>query len=216
MSKRIAVILAGCGHLDGSEIRESVLTLLELDRNEVHYEIFAPDRNQHHVINHLTNKEAKATRNILTESARLARGQIQALSELKLANFDALIIPGGFGVAKNLADIAFKGKAGTVSDDFKELIIKFYLAKKPIGAICISPALVANILRDKNISVTLGMENELLAAFGANEIVCEKPDMVAVDLKNKIVSTPAYMLEGKLHKIQEGIASLVLKVLELC
>ena len=106
--KTVAVLLSGCGYLDGAEIRESVLTLLALDSEDVQYKIFAPDKDQHHVVNHLTNEPSKASRNILVESARIARGDVQDISHLEVGNFDALIIPGGFGVAKNLCTFAFE------------------------------------------------------------------------------------------------------------
>ncbi|CAF4628715.1 unnamed protein product, partial [Rotaria sp. Silwood2] len=149
---RIAVVISGCGSLDGAEIFETVFTLLELDRNNVEAKIFAPNQKQHYVINHLTKKEVAEERNILVESARIARGEIQPLNELQVKqvkDFDALILPGGFGAAANLSDVAFNNENATVIEDLKKIIIEFHKLSKPIGGICISPAVLAAALKDR-------------------------------------------------------------------
>lgn len=218
MSKNIAIILAGCGYLDGAEIRESVLTLLALDTEGARYDIFAPDRDQHHVINHLSGDEVKESRNVLVESARIARGKIQDLNELDSSKYDALILPGGFGAAKNLSDFAFKGSNGEVSSDVAKTIKDFNSTNKTIGAICISPALLALALGDKKPNITIGndeataSELQKLGAIHANTA----PNEIIVDETNKLVTTAAYMFDdAPLNDIFTGIHSLVKKVIEL-
>lgn len=213
--KKVAVILAGCGHLDGSEIREAVITLLELDKRGADIQIFAPNHSQHHVINHLTKEETKETRNCLVEAARIARGEIKDLSKLNTDNFDALIMPGGFGAAKNLADIAFKGGEGKVIELVQKIIRAFVDKQKPVGAICISPAVVAAALKGRiRPTLTLGEKNELLAAFESDERVV-LVDEIVFDQKNLIVSTPAYMYNDRISNVARGIEKLVAKIMEI-
>ena len=160
---KVAVVISGCGSLDGAEIFETVFTLLELDKNNADVKIFAPSKNQHYVINHLTGEEMPEERNILVESARIARGKIQSLSKLYVKDFDALILPGGFGATINLSDLALKNEHGKVIRELKEIIVQFYKSSKPIGAICISPAILALALKEQaKIKITLGEENELI------------------------------------------------------
>lgn len=218
MSKKVAVILSGCGFLDGAEIRESVLTLLALDSEGIGYEIFAPNKNQHHIVNHLKGEEATGSRNVLEESARIARGEIKDLKDLEAANFDGLVMPGGFGVAKNLCEFAFKGSAGAVDPQVKSTVEAFHAAKKPIGAICIAPALIAQVLGSHNVKVTIGNHAETAAeiektgARHTNRAVHE----VCVDEPNKVVSTPAYMYDNAgLDKIYQGIHGCVTEVARL-
>lgn len=213
--KKIAIILAGCGHLDGAEIRESIITLLELDKHDVNVSIFAPNIDQSDVVNHITGKPMNETRNVLIESARIARGQIKDTKELKPSDFNALIMPGGFGVAKNLATIASQGTKGSVSPEIKTIIQQFFKLKKPIGAICISPAIIAKALQELAIpTLTLGEHNNMLEAFGANEKICQA-NMIAIDNDNKLVSTPAYMLDEKLSNIAKGIENLVNQIVKM-
>ena len=154
---KVAVVISGCGFLDGAEIFETVFTLLELDKNKADVKIFAPNKNQHYVINHLTREEMPEERNILVESARIARGKIQPLSKLYVKDFDALILPGGSGAAINLSDLALKNEHGKVIKELKEIIVQFYKSSKPIGAICISPAILALALKEHaKIKITLG------------------------------------------------------------
>jgi enhancing lycopene biosynthesis protein 2 len=213
--KKIAVIIAGCGHLDGAEIRESILTLLELDRNKCQTHIFAPDQNQADVVNHCTGEAMQETRNVLVEAARIARGDIASLEKLNADNFDALILPGGFGAAKNLSTIATDGANALVNPQLDKLIRDFHTQKKPIGAICISPAIVARTLADKDPVLTLGGHNQLLDKMMVRQAECTATDTI-VDTKNKLVSTPAYMGNAHLHEIQMGIAKLVSQILEMC
>lgn len=216
MSKNVAVLLAGCGYLDGAEIREAVLTLLNLDISAANVSIFAPDRVQHHVVDHSQGSEAKEERNIFIESARIARGKIQKLSDLNVDNFDALVMPGGFGVAKNLCTFAFEGSAGRVDDLVREKIVAFYDQKKPIGAICISPALVALCLGDKGVKLTIGNDKETaseIEKLGAKHVECPVDNCV-VDTDHKVVSTPAYMYDdANLDAINSGISKCIREVL---
>lgn len=217
--KKIAVILAGCGFLDGAEIRESVLALLSLDKLGADYQIFSINQAQHHVIDHATSTEADQTRNVLEESARIARGAVSELSTLEVSQFDALVMPGGFGVAKNLSSFAFEGSAGTVVPAVARVIREFNDAGKPIGAICISPAIVAMVLGGKAPTLTLGEAGEAaqeMEKTGAKHQVCSSDDFV-LDAANKILSTPAYMNDSaKLSAIDSGIFKMTQKLIELC
>jgi enhancing lycopene biosynthesis protein 2 len=218
MGKKVAVILSGCGYLDGAEIRESVLTLTALDKFEAEVSIFAPNEDQFHVVNHILGTENQEPRNMLEESSRIARGNINNLNDLSVDEFDAIIFPGGFGVAKNLCNWAFEGSECQVESKLEEIINKFHQLKKPIGAICIAPALISAVLGDHQITVTIGNDqitSDEIRKTGAIHDVKEVHE-VCIDKKHKIVSTPAYMYDqAKLHKIQEGIFSCVKTVLEL-
>lgn len=216
MGKSVAVVLSGCGHRDGSEIREAVITLLELDRHDAKVQCFAPDRNQADVINHLTGEATDETRNVLVEAARIARGDIKPLQALDVTQFDALIFPGGFGAAKNLSDIAFKGKAGTATAEAVKIINDFHAAGKPIGAICIAPAmLTAALPEEAQPVVTIGDDNDMLIdALGGIHQPCETSACV-VDSDNKLASCSAYMREAPLKEVAEGIAKVVDYVLQM-
>ncbi len=213
---KIALVIAGCGFLDGSEIYETVFTLLELDRNQVEVSIFAPNKKQHQVINHLTGEKMSEERNVLVESARLARGKIQPLNKLKVKDFDALILPGGSGAMTNLSDLASKKEHGKVIQDLQAIIVQFYQASKPIGALCISPAMVALALKEHaSVKITLGKRNALIHQIGAQEEVCSADHMV-VDEAHKLVTTPAFMLDAPLSQIHQGISHLVTQVVKMC
>lgn len=207
--KKVAIILSGCGYLDGSEIRESVLALLALEMREVAYDIFAPDIEQFHVMNHLEAAPSESqARHVMEEAARIARGEVEPLSTLNAADYDGLVIPGGFGVAKNLSDFAFKGAGGKVIEDLRITIESFHQSSKPIAAICIAPALLALTLGDKRPALTVGEADETaqeLGQTGAVHQVCATHDCV-VDSANKLVSTPAYMSgNAKLRDVHTGI-----------
>lgn len=214
---KVAVILAGSGYLDGAEIRESVLTLLALEnkgkQTNLTYQIFAPNIDQHHVVNHLTGEEAaNDNRNVLVESARIARGDITDLAELNPANFDSLVMPGGFGVAKNLSSFAFEGSAGKANELLTQVVQAFHQAGKPIGAICIAPAILALTLGEHKPKITIGTDTATateLEKLGATHINCAT-DGCVVDSVNKLVTTPAYM-DGNadLVTIFTGISKLV-------
>lgn len=213
---RIAVILSGCGVFDGAEIHESVLTMLALEENGASYQCFAPDVEQHHVINHLTGEETEETRNVLVESARIARGKIKPVAELRAADFDGLIFPGGYGAAKNLCDFAIKGSECQVEATTLAAAKDFAAAKKPIGFICIAPAMIPRIFSEKT-ELTIGNDADTAAsieAMGGRHINCPVTQFV-VDKERKVVTTPAYMLAGNISEAASGIRKLVAKVIDL-
>lgn len=217
MQKRVAVILSGCGVYDGAEIHESVITLLRLDQRGAQVRCFAPNVTQMHVINHLTGEEMPESRNVLTESARIARGEISDVRELAVEQFDALILPGGFGVAKNLSSFAIDGADCSVQPDVLAAAQAFAQAGKPLGLMCISPALAARIY-GAGVSCTLGTTDDPaaagLAAMGGQPVECAVDDIVE-DSERKLVSTPAYMLATSIAEAAAGINKLVDRVLEL-
>ncbi|WP_375740651.1 isoprenoid biosynthesis glyoxalase ElbB [Pseudomonas boanensis] len=216
MTKKVAVILSGCGVYDGAEIHESVIALLRLDQRGAKVQCFAPNIAQHHVIDHTTGDEMPESRNVLVESARIARGEIKDVRELKAEDFDALIVPGGFGAAKNLSDFALSGASCTVQPDVLAAARGFAEAHKPVGLICISPALAAKIY-GAGVSCTIGNDAGTAAALtemGAQHVECEVSEIVQ-DEKRKLVTTPAYMLAQSISEAAAGINKLVDRVLEL-
>ncbi|MDM8516993.1 isoprenoid biosynthesis glyoxalase ElbB [Desulfobacterales bacterium HSG16] len=218
MAKKIGVLLSGCGVFDGSEIHEAVLTLLALDRVEAEAVCMAPDTDQMHVVNHLTNQEAvEEKRNILEESARIARGEIKNLKDVSAEDIDGLIIPGGFGAAKNLSNFAVKGADAQVHPEVERIINEAVAAEKPVGAICIAPATLTKILSSKKPEVTIGNDAGTASAIeemGGIHKICTV-DMIHVDVKNKIVTTPAYMLGPGIKDVAEGIEKLVRQVVDM-
>lgn len=216
MHKKVAVILSGCGVYDGAEIHESVLALLRLSQRGAEVQCFAPDIPQHHVINHLTGQESAESRNVLVEAARIARGKIRDVRELQAADYDALVIPGGFGAAKNLSDFAFHGASCAVQPDVLAAARGFAAAHKPVGLICIAPALAARIY-GAGVQCTIGNDPDTAATLvdmGAEHVECAVDDVV-VDAQRKLVTTPAYMLAKSLAEAASGINKLVDRVLEL-
>ncbi|MGE8188076.1 isoprenoid biosynthesis glyoxalase ElbB [Pseudomonas sp. NPDC086278] len=216
MSKKIAVILSGCGVYDGAEIHESVITLLRLDQRGAQVQCFAPDIAQLHVINHLTGEEMPESRNVLVESARIARGNIKDIREASVEDFDALIVPGGFGSAKNLSNFAVEGAGCSIQPDVLALTEAFAEAGKPVGLMCISPALAAKIY-GPGVNCTIGNDAETAAAMnkmGATHTDCAVTDIVE-DTARKLVSTPAYMLAQSISEAASGINKMVDRVLEL-
>ncbi|SEL18302.1 Enhancing lycopene biosynthesis protein 2 [Atopomonas hussainii] len=216
MSKQVAVILSGCGVFDGAEINEVVLTLLRLEQQGAQYQCFAPDMAQHHVVNHITGEEMSETRNVLVEAARICRGAIKDVRELDVTAFDALILPGGFGVAKNLSDFAFKGAECRVQADVLAALKAFAAAGKPVGLECIAPALAAKVF-GAGVVCTIGNDADTAAAVeasGAQHQACVVSDIVE-DAQCKLVTTPAYMLAGSILEASQGINKLVDRVLAL-
>ncbi len=213
--KKFAVVLAGCGVYDGAEIHEATLTLYAIVKNGGTYEVFAPDIDQHHVINHLTGEEMNESRNVLVESARIARGNIKPLSEFRPDAFDALIFPGGFGAAKNLSTFAFDGTNCSVNDDVKSAILGMKDAGKPIGALCISPVILARVLGD--VELTIGQDPDTASAvenLGATHKKTNHGEVV-VDEKNRVVTTPCYMLDATIAEIGDGADNAVKAILNL-
>lgn len=214
---KIGVILSGSGVMDGAEIHESVLTLLAIDRAGAEALCFAPDKNQHHVVNHLTHAEMKESRNVLVEAARIARGRISDIRKARAADLDAVILPGGYGAAKNLCDFAFKGSDCSVDTEVARLLREMFESKKPIGAICISPAVVAKALGKEKPVLTIGSDADTAAALekmGARHKAAKVSEAV-VDENLRIVTTPAYMLAQRISEAAEGIEKLVSEVIRL-
>lgn len=216
MGKRVAVILAGCGVYDGSEIHEAVLTLLHLSRAGAEVHCFAPDIDQWHVINHATGAVTDERRNVLVEAARIARGQIQPLSAASTEAFDALIIPGGFGAAKNLCDFAVNGAAMQVLPELLALAQAFHRAGKPIGLMCIAPTMATAIV-GAGAQLTIGTDADTaqaIAQMGGEHIACQV-DEICIDRANKLITTPAYMLAQSIAEADRGIGKLVAEVLHM-
>ncbi len=217
MKKKIGVVLSGCGVYDGSEIHEAVFTLLAIDRYGAEALCMAPNA-EFPVVNHLTGEATGATRNALVEGARIARGKIRDMGGVTAADLDAIVFPGGFGAAKNLCDFAVKGAEAEVLPEVARLLDEVIAAKKPVGAICIAPALVAAAL-GKNFApqLTIGTDEgtaEAINRTGSSHIACPVTGIV-VDEKNRIVSTPAYMLAGRISEAYEGIDKAVKAVIEM-
>ena len=217
MAKKIGVLLSGCGVFDGSEIHEAVLTLLFLDRAGAEIVCMAPDVDQMHVINHLTQEVSDEKRNVLVESARIARGAIQNVKEVNAGDIDALIIPGGFGAAKNLSDFAVSGVEAKVHAEVKRLVDEMVSAEKPVGAICIAPATLTKAMADQKPEVTIGNDAGTASAIeqmGGQHQNCTV-DMIHVDQTNRVVTTPAYMLGPSIKDVAIGIEKLVQQTLDM-
>lgn len=213
--KKIAIILSGCGVYDGTEIHEATMSMLAIDQAGAQYELFAPDINQAHVINHLTGKPGEEIRNVLVESARIARGKIRNLKDFNPAEFDALLFPGGFGAAKNLSDYAFKGSEMKINADAENAISSMHAAGKPIGALCIAPVLLAKVIG--GCTVTIGNDKDSamhIAQMNSNHTIANATGIV-IDEKNKLVTTPCYMLGTRISEIYEGAAKVVTELLKM-
>ncbi|MBI2926654.1 MAG: isoprenoid biosynthesis glyoxalase ElbB [Verrucomicrobia bacterium] len=216
--KKVAVILSGCGVFDGAEIHESVLVLVALDRANAQIVCAAPDVPQHHVINHLTKQvAANETRNVLVESARIARGNIVALDKLKVEEIDAVILPGGFGAAKNLCTFALENEKFAVHPQVARVLQEAHKLGKPLGFVCIAPAIAAKLFGPQKVEFTVGTDAATagaLAASGGEHVSCNVRNVV-IDRRLKIVSTPAYMLAQRISEAEAGISKLVQAVLEM-
>jgi enhancing lycopene biosynthesis protein 2 len=213
--KKIAVVLSGCGVNDGSEIHEAVLTLLAIDRQGAAAQCFAPNVTQRDVIDHVTGKATTGRRNVLVESARIARGHIRDLATFEAQDFDGLVFPGGFGAAKNLCSFAVDGADCNVEPSVAEAIRAMHRAGKPIGALCIAPVILAKVLG--KVEVTIGNDAGTTSAIkdmGATHRVCGHGE-VAVDRANRVVTTPCYMLDASIRQIAEGADHVVAALLEL-
>jgi enhancing lycopene biosynthesis protein 2 len=207
--KKFAIILAGCGVYDGAEIHEAVMTMYAVMKNGAEYRIFAPDIAQHHVVNHLTGAEMPEIRNVLVESARIARGKIQPLTKLDMREFDGVIFPGGFGVAKNLCSFAFDGANCEVHPQVSKLVLEAVDLKKPVGALCISPVILANLLSE--VEVTIGNDAETVVAvekMGAKHNSTTHGQVI-IDKKYNVYTTPCYMLDATILQIAEGADNIV-------
>ena len=214
--KKFAVILAGCGHKDGAEINEAVSLLLAIDQHQCSYQCFAPNRPQEEVIDHVAGVPEKGVvRNIMTEAARIARGNILPIEQFKAEDYDALFFPGGFGAAKNLCDYAFKGAQMKVKPDVARAILEMHKAGKPIGAMCIAPVMLARLIA--GVYVTLGAEGtpvtDEVRSWGANHVQTENGD-VCVDNENLVFTTPAFMLDATLSDLYDGAYNMVEAVVD--
>ncbi|XP_028292684.1 glutamine amidotransferase-like class 1 domain-containing protein 3A, mitochondrial [Gouania willdenowi] len=223
MEKHVAVVLSGCGVYDGTEIHEASAVLVHLSRGGASVNMFAPNIDQMHVVNHLKGAPSEESRNVLVESARLARGNIQDLSKLSVKEHDAIIFPGGFGAAKNLCSWAVEGKDCSVNEQVKSVLQAFHGEGKPIGLCCISPVLAAKVF--PGCEVTVGIEKDdkypdtTDTATAINQLGCKHVSKSVaeshVDEKNKLVTTSAFMCNAKIHEIFDGIGSMVQGVLKL-
>ncbi|KAF7768943.1 hypothetical protein PCIT_a3473 [Pseudoalteromonas citrea] len=214
--KKIAIIISGCGVFDGAEIHETVLTMLHIEQLGAQYQCFAPDLAQHHVINHINGEEQQESRNVLIEAARIARGDIHDLATLNISDFDALVVPGGFGVAKNLSDFAFNGADSKILDTFKETCQNFSAQKKPIAYLCIAPALIGHIHPSGTVA-TIGNDintAKAAEALGIKHVPCSATDIV-VDSEHKVISTPAYMLANSISEASNGIAKAIQQLIDM-
>lgn len=221
---KIAVVLAGCGVYDGTEVHEASACLVHLSRAGAEVSMFAPDMQQMHVINHTKGEPMEEQRNVLVESARIARGKISALTELKAGQFDGVVFPGGFGAAKNLSTFAVDGVDCKVIPDVERVLKEFHSAKKPIGLCCIAPVLAAKVL--PGCSVTVGSDQEeggrwpyagtagAIEQLGATHVKKEASE-AHVDDANKVVTAPAYMCETGVHEIFDGIGKMIDGVIKL-
>ena len=212
--KKFAIILAGCGVYDGAEIHEAVMAMYAVMKNGAEYQLFAPDIAQHHVVNHLTGAEMPETRNVMVESARIARGKIKQLTDLDMRSFDALLFPGGFGVAKNLCSFAFKGADCEVYPQVSKVVREAVSLRKPVGALCISPVILAKVLGD--VEITIGSDKGTAAAvekMGAKHKNTSHGQVVT-DTKHKVFTTPCYMLDATILQIAEGADNIVKAMLK--
>lgn len=224
---KIGVILSGSGVYDGSEIHEAVFTLLAIREQNAEAVCYAPDVEQYHVVNHLTGDEMDEKRNVLVESARIARGDIRSLADFSASNLNALILPGGFGAAKNLTEWAFKGPEGKINSKVKKAIVQMVLAGKPVGGLCMGPTVIAKALEGTGIKpeLTVGTTDapspyDIAAVSQGMEKTGALPvmktiDEVAVDVKNKIVTAPCYMMEADILQVRENVKKAVVALIAL-
>lgn len=215
--KKVAVILSGSGVFDGAEIGEAILTLLHISKQGAQYQCFAPDVEQMHTLNHINGEEIPQTRNVLVEAARIARGEIKPLTELNANDFDALILPGGFGAAKNLSTFATQGENANINDEVKTACQAFAKAAKPAGYMCIAPVIMPAVYGN-GVKLTIGNDADTAAAIekmGGHHLECSVEEII-IDETNKVVSTPAYMLANNLVEAETGIAKLVQATLAMC
>ncbi len=215
MPKKFAVILAGCGNKDGAEIHESVLTLLAIDKHGCSYQCFAPDVDQKRVLNYLTNEELPEKRNVLIEAARIARSNIKALTEFRAEDFDILVLPGGSGVAYNLCSFAADGANMSIVPEVASAVTSMHQKHKPIGALCIAPVILAKLI--PGVTLTFGADEKVNTTWQPLGVKTQniKATEIVVDQKNKIVTTPCYMLPARISELSEGIEKLIVTVIQM-
>lgn len=213
--KRFAVILAGSGVFDGSEIQETTFSLYAIMKKGGEYQIFAPDIKQHHVVNHINGEEMKEERNVMIEASRIVRGDIKPLNEFRASDFDALVIPGGFGVAKNLCTYAFDGENMVVNPEVEKAIKDMVNREKPIAALCISPVIISKLFGD--VDLTIGQDEQIAAdmeKMGSRHKNTNHGEVV-VDTKYKVATTPCYMLNATILDIHDGATNVVNAVMDM-
>jgi enhancing lycopene biosynthesis protein 2 len=227
MSYRIGVLLSGNGVYDGSEIHESVFTLLAIDENKGEAVCMAPNIEQHHVVNHISGDEMPEKRNVMVEAARIARGAILDLADMNADKLDALVIPGGFGAAKNLTKWAFSGPDGEINAEVKRIINEFVQAKKTIVGLCMGPTVIAKALQGAGLEerLTVGSTEEKspyeIAAISQGMektgAVAEMKTIreIAVDHKNRIITAPCYMMEGSITDVRDNIKQAIDELFEM-
>jgi enhancing lycopene biosynthesis protein 2 len=224
---KIGVLLSGNGVFDGSEIQEAVFSLLAIDENNADAVCFAPNIDQHHVLNHITGDEMNESRNVLVESARIARGNIQDLKEISSDDIDALVLPGGFGAAKNLTKWAFEGPDGEIQPDVKRIILEMVHHRKPVCGLCMGPTVIAKALEGSGVKANLTVgtteapspyEIDAISAgmekTGANAVMKEVTEIM-VDESNKIVTAPCYMMEATISQIRNNVKMAIDKTIQL-
>lgn len=225
--KKIGVILSGCGVYDGSEIQEAVFTLLAIAQNNAQAVCFAPDIDQHHVVNHVNGNEMAETRNTLVESARIARGEIRSLDKFNANELDALIIPGGFGAAKNLTKWAFNGPDGEINSEVKNAIVTMHSQQKPICGLCMGPTVIVKALEKTvaGIHVSVGTDAQkspydiaaISGGINATGAIAEMKTVheICIDTKNKIITAPCYMMEASIVEVKDNIDEAISQTFKL-
>ena len=218
MPPKVGVLLSGCGVQDGAEIHEAVCTMLALDRAGAEIVCLAPDREQASVVDHLKGQPVRERRNVLVEAARIARGKIRDVATVRASELDAVILPGGFGAAKNLSSFAEQGEKAQADPGVAALLRGMHAAKKPIAALCIAPAVLAAVLgREFHPELTIGDDADTastIEALGARHVAAEATGVV-VDRKNRIVTTPCYMLATRISQVADGAEKAVKALLEM-
>lgn len=224
---KYAVLLHGCGVYDGTEIHEAVCTLLAIAQAGHEYQCIAPDVAQYHVIDHTTGNEMKESRNVLVESARIARGDVKRVDEINVADYAGLVMPGGFGTAKNITTWAFNGPAGEIEPKTRKLILGFAEARKPIAALCMSPTTLAKAFEGTQFMAHLtvgstaepspydiGAISEGMESIGA---VAEMKTVreIAVDEELKIITAPCYMMEANIVEVYENTRQAIAELIRL-
>lgn len=224
---KIGLLLSGCGVYDGAEIQESVLAQLAIAELGAECIAIGVDKNQHHVINHITGEEMKEQRNMMIEASRISRGKITEISEINPSEIDALVIPGGFGSAKNFTSWAFDGPTGTIDPAVKLLIVNMVNVGKPIVALCVSPVVVSKALEDSGIhaEMTIGSDKAPseydISGFSAGmkatgvEPVMKTISEIQIDIKNKIITAPCYMMEASILEVRNNIREAIFAIKEL-
>ncbi|MDY5969057.1 MAG: isoprenoid biosynthesis glyoxalase ElbB [Bacteroidales bacterium] len=216
MMKKVAIILSGCGNRDGSELQETLSLMLALDRNGLAYQCFAP-KGEIRVASYLKEGDTGEKRDMPEESARIARGNLKVLTDYTPADYDALALPGGMGAARNLSSYAFDGEKMTVEPSVEQAILATHDAGKPVLAMCIAPMVLAKTLGKYDVILTLGGQNDAARTaqtLGAQTRVCGPTD-VCHDTKNRVLTTPAYMVATSISEIFEGAENMVRALLEI-